>query len=135
MQERGFAVALKRPLARIAGEGAERSEAGEGILSSVLLASIGSICAAIKSERSPVMTLGNAPGAAVRLIVWCRGRGGQVERRGADTPVLDWRERICAIQAKAAAILTTEQPSSGTMRACPEAPLCARPGSDAATYE
>jgi len=30
MQERGFTVAIEQPLARIAGEGTERSEAGEG---------------------------------------------------------------------------------------------------------
>ena len=70
--------------------------------SSVLVAPAGSICAAIKSEAGPPMTLGNAARAGVRLIVWCRGRGDQVEpnpvervaRRGADTPVVDWRERI-----------------------------------------
>src|ERR1700736_6510646 len=46
-----------------------------------------------------------------RLIVWCRGRADQVEpnpvepveRQGADTPVLDWRERILAIQSRTAA--------------------------------
>jgi rubredoxin len=46
--------------------------------------------------------LGNAVKAELRLIVWCRGCGYQVEpdlaplaeRYGADTPVLDWRERL-----------------------------------------
>jgi hypothetical protein len=48
------------------------------------------------------MTLGAAAAASVRLIVWCRGCGHQVEpdpgemaaRYGAETPVLDWRERL-----------------------------------------
>jgi DNA-directed RNA polymerase subunit RPC12/RpoP len=48
------------------------------------------------------MTLGNAAAAGVRLIVWCRECGHQVEpdpaetaaRYGAETPVLDWRERL-----------------------------------------
>ncbi|MBV8400521.1 MAG: hypothetical protein JOZ17_17545 [Acetobacteraceae bacterium] len=47
------------------------------------------------------MTLGNAA-ARVRLIVWCRKCGRQVEpepaelarRYGADMPVPDWRERL-----------------------------------------
>jgi hypothetical protein len=47
------------------------------------------------------MTLGNAAKAELRLIVWCRGCGHQVqpdpaqlaEQYGANTPVLDWRER------------------------------------------
>ena len=52
------------------------------------------------------MTLGNAANAAanakVRLIVWCKTCGHRVEpntaeiaaRYGADTPVLDWRDRL-----------------------------------------
>jgi len=48
------------------------------------------------------MTLGNAAAAKVRLIVWCRDYRHQVEpdpaeqaqRYGADTLVLDWRERL-----------------------------------------
>ena len=48
------------------------------------------------------MTLSNAANAKVRLIVWCKECGHQVEpdpaemaaRYGADTPVLDWRERL-----------------------------------------
>ena len=48
------------------------------------------------------MTLGNAAAAKVRLIVWCRDCGHQVEpdpaetaaRYGADTTVPDWRERL-----------------------------------------
>jgi hypothetical protein len=48
------------------------------------------------------MTLGNAAAARVRLIVWCRYCGHQVEpdpaemaaRYGVETPVLDWRERL-----------------------------------------
>jgi hypothetical protein len=45
------------------------------------------------------MTLGNAAAARVRLIVWCKACGHQVEpdagemaeRYGADTAVPDWR--------------------------------------------
>jgi hypothetical protein len=56
----------------------------------------------MKSEPGPPMTLGNAAKAELQLIVWCRGCGHQVEpnpaelvqRYGADTPVLDWRERL-----------------------------------------
>jgi DNA-directed RNA polymerase subunit RPC12/RpoP len=48
------------------------------------------------------MTLGNAAAARVWLIVWCKECGHQVEpdpaemaaRYGAETPVLDWRERL-----------------------------------------
>jgi len=48
------------------------------------------------------MTLGNAAKPKVRLIVWCKTCGHQIEpdpaemaaRYGADTPVLDWRERL-----------------------------------------
>jgi hypothetical protein len=48
------------------------------------------------------MTLGNAAAAGVRLIVWCRDCGHQVEpdpaeharRYGAEVPVLEWRERL-----------------------------------------
>ena len=48
------------------------------------------------------MRLGKAAAARVRLIMWCKACGRQVEpdaaqmaeRYGADTPVLDWRERL-----------------------------------------
>jgi hypothetical protein len=48
------------------------------------------------------MTLGAAAAARVRLIVWCKDCQHQVEpdpaemaaRYGAETPVLDWRERL-----------------------------------------
>ena len=50
----------------------------------------------------PPMTLGDAAAAQVRLIVWCKDCQHQVEpdpaemaaRYGAETPVLDWRERL-----------------------------------------
>ena len=56
----------------------------------------------VKSEPGPPMTLGNAAAARVRLIVWCKECSHQVEpdpaemaqRYGAETPVLDWRERL-----------------------------------------
>jgi hypothetical protein len=48
------------------------------------------------------MTLGNAAAARARLIVWCKACGHRVEpdaaqiaeRYGADTPVLEWRDRL-----------------------------------------
>jgi len=48
------------------------------------------------------MTLGNAAAAHVRLIVWCRDCGHQVEpdpaeharRYGTEGTVLDWREKL-----------------------------------------
>jgi hypothetical protein len=56
----------------------------------------------MKSEPGPPMTLGGAAGAQVRLIVRCKACQHQVEpdpaemaaRYGADTSVLDWRERL-----------------------------------------
>jgi hypothetical protein len=55
----------------------------------------------MKSLPGGRMTLGSAAAAQVRLIVWCEGCGHQDEpdpaemaaRYGAETPVLDWRER------------------------------------------
>jgi hypothetical protein len=50
----------------------------------------------------PPMTLGNAAGARVRLIVWCKACGHEVEpdagemaqRCGAKTAVPEWRKRL-----------------------------------------
>lgn len=55
----------------------------------------------IRARPAP-MTLGVAAGAQVRLIVWCKACKHQVEpdpaemaaRYGAETSVLDWRERL-----------------------------------------
>jgi hypothetical protein len=52
------------------------------------------------------MTLGNAAKADLRLTVWCRSCGHQVEpdpaelarHHGADTTVLEWRERLAGSQ-------------------------------------
>lgn len=52
------------------------------------------------------MTLGSAAAAGVRLIVWCRecqpqvepDPGEQAKRYGAETTVLDWRERLVCSQ-------------------------------------
>jgi hypothetical protein len=52
------------------------------------------------------MTLGSAAAAQVRLIVWCKGCGHQVEpnpaemaeRYGAELAVPDWRERLVCSQ-------------------------------------
>ena len=56
----------------------------------------------MKSLPGPPMTLGNAANAKVRLIVWCKACGHQVEpdpaelarQYGADIPVRDWCERL-----------------------------------------
>ena len=56
----------------------------------------------LKTEPGPPMTLGNAVAAKVRLIVWCRDCGHQVEpvpaeqaqHYGVETAVLDWRGRL-----------------------------------------
>jgi hypothetical protein len=56
----------------------------------------------MKLKPGPPMTLGAAAAAQVRLIVWCKQCQYQVEpdpaemaaRYGADTSVLDWRERL-----------------------------------------
>jgi len=56
----------------------------------------------MKLRSGPPMTLGNAANAKVRLIVWCKACGHQVEpdademaaRYGADRSVLDWRDRL-----------------------------------------
>jgi hypothetical protein len=59
----------------------------------------------MKSEPGPLMTLGNAAAARVRLIVWCQECRHQVEpdpaeqaqRYGPEVTVLDWRERpVCS---------------------------------------
>jgi hypothetical protein len=55
-----------------------------------------------KADPGPPMALGNAAAAKVRLIIWCKACQHQVEpdpaemaaRYGADTSVLDWRERL-----------------------------------------
>jgi hypothetical protein len=56
----------------------------------------------MKSPSGPAMTLGIAAHAKVRLIVWCKACGHQVEpdpaemaqQYGAVTSVLDWRNRL-----------------------------------------
>jgi hypothetical protein len=56
----------------------------------------------VKSEPGTPATLGSTAAAHVRLIVWCKDCHHQVEpdpaeqaaRYGADTSVLEWRERL-----------------------------------------
>jgi len=60
----------------------------------------------MKSAPGPPMTLGSAAAAQVRLIVWCKACQHQVEpdpaemaaRYGAETSVLDWRDRLICSQ-------------------------------------
>jgi hypothetical protein len=62
--------------------------------------------ARLKPYDGPPMTLGSAAAAGVRLIVWCKECRHQVEpdpaematRYGAETPVLDWRQRLVCSQ-------------------------------------
>jgi Zn finger protein HypA/HybF involved in hydrogenase expression len=60
----------------------------------------------MKSYSGPPMTLGNAAAARVRLIVWCRDCGHQVEpapaemanRYGSETTVPNWSNRlVCSV--------------------------------------
>jgi rubredoxin len=64
----------------------------------------------MKSYPGPPMTLSDAAAAAgVRLIVWCKKCQHQVEpdpgemvaQYGAETPVLDWRDRLVCPEAGA----------------------------------
>jgi Zn finger protein HypA/HybF involved in hydrogenase expression len=56
----------------------------------------------VKSEPGLPATLGSSAAAGVRLIVWCRDCGHQVEpdpaeqaeRYGAETTVIEWAERL-----------------------------------------
>jgi hypothetical protein len=64
----------------------------------------------MKSQPGPSMRLGNAAAARVRLFMRCRAWDRQVEPDaaqmaewyGAETSVLDWRERLSAPGAAAA---------------------------------
>jgi DNA-directed RNA polymerase subunit RPC12/RpoP len=75
----------------------------------------------MKSEPGPPMTLGNATAARVRLVVWCKECGHQVEpdpaeharRSGAEVTVLDWRERLVCSRCQSRAI---DMVVSGTKR-------------------
>jgi hypothetical protein len=66
----------------------------------------------MKSHSGPPMTLGNAAAAYVRLIVWCKACGHQVEpdaaemaeRYRAETAVLDWRDRLVCSRCGSRAI-------------------------------
>jgi hypothetical protein len=67
----------------------------------------------VKSEPGPPMTLGAAVAAGVRLLLWCKACGHQVEpdpakmaqRYGNTTNVLDWRERLVWFPAAGTGIL------------------------------
>jgi hypothetical protein len=76
----------------------------------------------VKSPAASPMTLGKAAAAQVRLIVWCKGCGHQVEpdhvemaaRYGADTSVPDWKRLVSlSAQAVQAGLITGERPSEG----------------------
>jgi hypothetical protein len=67
----------------------------------------------MKPCRGPLMTLGSAAAAGMRLIVWCKACQRQVEpdpaemaaRYGAETTVLDWRERLASLAAAAGRLI------------------------------
>ena len=75
----------------------------------------------MKSPPGLPMTLGNAAAACVRPIVWCKACGHQVEpdpvemvaRYGADTSVLDWRDRLACSSCGSRAV---DMVVSGTER-------------------
>ena len=75
----------------------------------------------VNSYTGPPMTLGNAAAARVRLIVWCKACRHQVEpdpaemvaRYGADTSVLDWRDRLACSSCGSRAV---DMVVSGTER-------------------
>jgi hypothetical protein len=56
----------------------------------------------MKPYPGPPATLGSTAAAQVRIIIWCRGCGHQVEpdpaeqaqRYGAETPVRAWAKRL-----------------------------------------
>jgi hypothetical protein len=60
----------------------------------------------MKSQPGLPMTLGGAVAAGVRLIVWCRDCGRQIEpepadlaaRHGSETTLIEWRDRlVCSV--------------------------------------
>jgi Zn finger protein HypA/HybF involved in hydrogenase expression len=75
----------------------------------------------MKSKPGPPMTLGNAAAAKVRLTVWCKACGHQVEpdpaeharRYGAGTIVPDWRQRLVCSRCGSHEI---DLVATGTMR-------------------
>jgi hypothetical protein len=77
-----------------------------------------------KSPPGPPMTLGGAAAAQVRLIVWCRDCGRQVEpdpaelarQYGEATSVLDWRERLVVPTAAATSTWCLPGQSAPTIR-------------------
>jgi hypothetical protein len=56
----------------------------------------------VKSEHGPPATLGSTAAARVRVIVWCKACGHQVEpdpakqaeRYGAEMTVIEWHQRL-----------------------------------------
>ncbi len=60
----------------------------------------------MRSETGPPMMLGGAATAGVRIIVCCKSCSHQTERDpaamaaryGAETPVLEWKERLVCSQ-------------------------------------
>jgi hypothetical protein len=75
----------------------------------------------MNAYRGPPMTLGNAADAKVRLIVWCRDCGRQVEpdpvemaeRYGAETTVADWQLGSFAPAAAAVRSISSSRERNG----------------------
>ena len=73
------------------------------------------------------MTLGAAAAAQVRLIVWCKACQHQVEpdpaemaeRYGADTSILDWRERLVCSECGGREVTWSSAGLSGASPALP----------------
>src|SRR5205823_3001623 len=79
----------------------------------------------LRSERGPSATPGTSAATAVRLIVWCRHCGHQVEpdpaeqaeRYRAEVPVPEWRERLVCSRCRSRQI---DMVVTGTKRRRPK---------------
>ena len=88
----------------------------------------------MKSHPGPPMMLGVAAAAGVRLIVWCKECRHQVEpnpaematRYGAETSVLDWRERLVCSRCggRQVDMVVTGTKRRGDQPSSEDRPLC-----------
>jgi hypothetical protein len=79
----------------------------------------------VQSHPGPPMTFGNAAAARVRLIVWCKSCGHQIEpdsaelasRHGAYVPARDWCERLAFSEcgSRQADMVVTGDPAASSV--------------------
>jgi Zn finger protein HypA/HybF involved in hydrogenase expression len=77
----------------------------------------------VKSEVGPPVTLGSSAAAGVRLIVWCRHCGHQVEPDpaeqaelyGTETTLIDWHARLSCSKCGSRQV---DMVVTGTRRRC-----------------